>query len=129
MAQHAVKNSKQNFQAVTLKAASNKKLKSAEAFSKASHFGWALLPMWVGVTYLFVKDMVQLSHVTVPPAPAASSRSVSLDASVLGQIMMLGLFYFGVGFGLWILRSIRRVEPDTSSNLYGLDESSLSGKE
>jgi len=110
MAQHAVKKNRQDFRPVRFRAISGKQLGSAEAFSKASHFGWALLPMWVGVTYLFVKEMIRLSHVTAPSASATSQRYVPLDASILGQMMMLGLFYFGVGFGLWILRAVRRVE-------------------
>lgn len=62
MAQHAVKKQSKAFDPVSVTVVPDKKSASAEAFSRASHFGWALLPMWVGVTYLFVKHMVGLSQ-------------------------------------------------------------------
>jgi hypothetical protein len=110
MAERAIKKYKEEFPPAELSVATEVQTKCNDDFSRASHFGWALLPMWVGVTYLFLKDMGRISEVTVSSLSAIPVTYTSFDSSFVGHVLMLGLFFFGVGFGLWILRMITKVE-------------------
>jgi hypothetical protein len=110
MAERAIKKYKEEFPPAELSVVNEVQTKSNDDFSRASHFGWALLPMWVGVTYLFLKDMGRISEITVSSVSAIPLTYTSLDSSFVGHLLMLGLFFFGVGFGLWILRNITKVE-------------------
>jgi hypothetical protein len=83
-------------------------LAGSGSFCRARHFGYALIPMWLGVAYLFFKDLLRAK--AEPDLGRAVSSLGSIDTSTWGHIFCFGLFLFGVGSGLYLLKIIAKVE-------------------
>lgn len=109
MTAHAMRKNTQSFEVSQEKEDSEMR---SGSFYRASHFGWALMPMWVGVTYLFLKDMGRISEVTVSSVAVNPLPYTPFDSSMVGHVLMLTMFFVGVGFGLWIIKAISKVEKE-----------------
>jgi hypothetical protein len=80
------------------------------AFFRAHQFFLALIPMWLGIGYLFVKDLLRASEKMVSITMVMPHHYQPMDTSIGAHVGVMLLCYFGVGFGLYIIRVITKVE-------------------
>lgn len=85
-------------------------LEHSGSFSRASHFFFALIPMWIGIAYLFVEDLLRVAEPGMSVTLDGINQYTSLDSSFAGHLFLWVACYFGIGFGLCVLRVITKVE-------------------